>query len=96
MTWTSIRALLASSGKRLVVLLSRKPIPTARRKLLAERLGAGGGIKYFTGQCLLESDATTFVLQPQVAGLGKRIRAALREQTGLRVKEVCCRGEGGP
>ncbi len=90
----TLHTLMASSGKKLVVMLSRKPIPPARRKLLAEQLG-GGGIKYYTGECLLEDKATTFVLQPQTAGLAKRIRAALLEQTGRRLTKVICRGDEG-
>ena len=90
----AMHALVASSGKDVVVMLARKPIAPARRKLLAEELGASGGVKYFTGHCLLEEGMTTFALKTQVAGLAKKIKLALLAQTGLRVK-VRCRGEDG-
>jgi hypothetical protein len=90
----TMHTLLASAGKQLVVLLSRKPIPVSRRKLLNDQLESSGGTKYFNGTCQLEQNATTFILQTEVAGLAKRIKAALLQQTGLRVK-VRCRSEDG-
>jgi hypothetical protein len=90
----TMHTMLASAGKQLVVLLSRKPIPVSRRKLLNDQLEASGGTKYFNGTCQLEQNATTFILQTEVAGMAKRIKAALLQQTGLRVK-VRCRGEDG-
>lgn len=41
---------------------------------------------------MFESNAHTFVLEVRVAGLAKRIRQALNEQTGLRLK-VRVRGQ---
>jgi peptidoglycan hydrolase-like protein with peptidoglycan-binding domain len=90
----TMHALLAKSGKRVVVMLSRKPIPPARRKMLAEQLG-GGSTKYFPGHCSLEAGATTFVLKAEVAGMSKLIKAAVLEQTGLRLNKIKCRGEDG-
>jgi hypothetical protein len=90
----ALHTLVASTGKQVVVMLSRKPISPARRKMLAEELGAAGGIKYFVGHCLREQGMTTFVLKTQVAGLAKKIKLALLAQTGLRVK-LRCRGEDG-
>ena len=89
-----MHALVAGTGKHVAVMLSRKPIPPARRKLLAEELGAAGGIKYYVGHCVREKGMTTFVLKTQVAGMAKLIKLALLEQTGLRVK-LRCRGEDG-
>ena len=89
-----MHALLAKSGKQVVVMLSRKPIPPARRKMLADQLG-GGSTKYYPGHCHLEAGATTFVLKAEVAGMSKLVKAALLEQTGLRVNKVKCRGEDG-
>jgi peptidoglycan hydrolase-like protein with peptidoglycan-binding domain len=43
----------------------------------------------------LEAGATTFVLKAEVAGMSKLIKAALLEQTGLRVTKVKCRGDDG-
>ena len=89
-----MHALVAKSGKQVVVMLSRKPIPPARRKLLADELG-GGSTKYYPGHCVLEAGATTFVLKAEVAGMSKLIKAALLEQTGLRLNKIKCRGEDG-
>jgi hypothetical protein len=89
-----MQALLAKSGKQVVVMLSRKPIPPARRKMLADQLG-GGSTKYFPGHCHLEAGATTFVLKAEVAGMSKLVKAALLAQTGLRLNKVKCRGEDG-
>lgn len=89
-----MHALVAKSGKQVKVLLSRKPIPPARRKLLAEALG-GGSTKYYPGHCMLESGVTTFTLAAEVAGLSKLVKLALLEQTGLRINKLKCRGEDG-
>jgi hypothetical protein len=90
----TMHALVAKSGKQVVVMLSRKPIPPARRKMLADELG-GGSTKYYPGHCELEAGATTFVLKAEVAGMSKLIKAALLEQTGLRINKIKCRGEDG-
>ena len=90
----AMHTLVAQSGNRVVVMLSRKPIAPARRKILAEQLG-GGSCKYYPGHCRLEAGATTFVLKAEVAGISKLIKAALLEQTGLRVANVKCRGDDG-
>ncbi|MBL8363148.1 MAG: hypothetical protein JNN18_21860 [Rubrivivax sp.] len=89
-----MHALVAKSGKQVKVLLSRKPIPPARRKLLADELG-GGSTKYYPGHCTLEAGVTTFTLAAEVAGLSKLVKLALLEQTGLRVNKLKCRGEDG-
>jgi hypothetical protein len=89
-----MHALLAKSGKKVVVMLSRKPIPPARRKMLSEELG-GGSTKYYPGHCFLEAGATTFVLKAEVAGMSKLIKAAVMAQTGLRLNKIKCRGEDG-
>jgi hypothetical protein len=90
----TMHALVAKSGKNVVVMLSRKPIPPARRKMLSEELG-GGSTKFYPGHCCLEAGATTFVLKAEVAGMSKLVKAALLEQTGLRLNKVKCRGEDG-
>jgi hypothetical protein len=90
-----MQALVAVAGKQVAVMLSRRPIAPARRKLLAEHLSASGGVKYFAGHCQLEDGATTFVLEGQVAGLAKRLKTALLDQTGLKVNKLRCRGEDG-
>jgi hypothetical protein len=89
-----MHALLAKSGKQVMVLLSRKPIPPARRKMLSDELG-GGSAKYYPGHCVLEAGALTFVLHAEVAGMSKLIKAALLAQTGLRLNKIKCRGEDG-
>ncbi len=89
-----MHTLIASTGKRVVVMLSRKPIAPTRRKLLADELGVSGGIKYLVGHCFREEGATTFALKTEVAGMAKKIKVALLAQTGLRVK-LRARGEDG-
>lgn len=89
-----MHALIASTGKQVAVMLSRKPIPPARRKLLADHLGVSGGIKYLVGHCFKEDGATTFALKTEVSGMAKKIKFALLQQTNLRVK-LRCRGEDG-
>jgi hypothetical protein len=89
-----MHALLAKSGKQVVVMLSRKPIPPTRRKMLADQLG-GGSTKYYPGHCHLEAGAISFVLKAEVAGMAKLVKAALLEQTGLRLNKIKCRGEDG-
>lgn len=90
----TMHVLVASAGKNVAVLVSRKLISPAKRKLLAEELGVSGGIKYIVGHCFKEEGMTTFALKTQVAGMAKRLKVALLQQTGLRVK-VRCRGEDG-
>ncbi len=90
----SLHALVARSGKKVVVMLSRKPIPMARRKLLSEQLG-GGSTKFYPGHCSNEAGNTTFVLHAEVAGMAKLIKLALLEQTGLRMNRIKCRGDDG-
>lgn len=89
-----MHALVAKAGKQVAVMLSRRPIPPARRKMLADQLG-GGSTKFYAGHCSLEAGATTFVLKAEVAGMAKLIKLALLQQTGLRVTKVKCRGEDG-
>ena len=90
----TMHVLVASAGKDVSVLISRKPISPAKRKLLADDLGLSGGIKYIVGHVLKEEGMTTFALKTQVAGMAKKLKIALLAQTGLRVK-VRCRGEDG-
>jgi hypothetical protein len=87
-----MQALIALAGKQTVVLLSRRPISPARGKLLKEQMTNPSGLKFIRGECLLENNAITFVVQAQAGGLAKRLRAALFDQTELRLK-VRVRGE---
>ena len=89
-----MHALIATTGKQVVVLLSRKPISPARRKLLKDELGGAGGIKYIPGHCIREHGKVTFVLEKEVSGMRKLIEAALYEQTKQRTK-VKCRTQDG-
>ena len=91
----SMHALVASTGKQAVVMLSRKPIATVRRKLLAAELGNVSGIKYSVGHCIKEDGVATFVMKTQVAGMAKRLKVAVLQQTGVRMPKLRCRGEDG-
>jgi hypothetical protein len=86
-----MQVMLASTGKEVAVLMSRRSITPTRRKLLAEYLD-GGAPKYFLGTCIFEEKAYTFVLKTQAAGLAKKVKAALLKQVELRLK-VRVRGE---
>ena len=87
----TLHAMLAYTGKQMAVMLSRRPLSASARGVLNKYLGAAG-TKYLVGTCVFESNAHTFVLEARVAGLVKRIRQALNEQTGLRLK-VRVRGQ---
>ena len=87
-------ALVCTAGKNTAVLFMRRPIAVSRRKLLMEAVDAKGGAKFLPGEVLYEKGAMTFVLQASAGGLAKRIRAALLNQTELRLK-VKVRGNDG-
>jgi len=87
-----MQALIATNGKTAVVLLSRRAIGPSRRRLLADALGQAAGVRYIPGECLFEQKALTFVVTTEVSGLARKLRAALLEQTGLRLK-VRVRGD---
>lgn len=87
----TLYAMLAYTGKQMAVMLSRRPLSASARGVLNKYLGAAG-TKYLMGTCVFESNAHTFVLEARVAGLAKRIRQALNEQTSLRLK-VRVRGQ---
>lgn len=89
-----MHALIGKAGKKVAVMLSRKPIAPARRKVISEQLG-GASVKFLVGQCSLQAGVTTFVLQSEVAGLSKLIKLALIEQTGLRLNKIKCVGDDG-
>ena len=90
-----MHAMVASSGKQAVVMLSRKPISPSRRKILADELGGAGGIKYSVGHCTSEHGDITFALATQVVGMAKKLKLALLKQTGMRINKLSCRGEAG-
>ena len=87
-----LQSLIAIAGKETVVLLSRRSISPARGKLLKEQMAKPSGLKFIRGECMLEQNALTFVVQAAAAGLAKRIKAALLAQTELRLR-VRVRGE---
>ncbi|KQP35420.1 hypothetical protein [Pseudorhodoferax sp. Leaf274] len=86
-----MHALLANTGKEVAVMLARRAISPARRKLMTDYLD-GATAKFFPGICIWEENAYTFVLQTQAGGLAKKVRAALLKQVELRLK-VRVRGE---
>lgn len=87
-----LQAMVALAGKSCAVMVSRRAIGPTQRKLLSTQLGTTSGVKFVPGECLFEANAHTFVVQSQAAGLAKRIRQALLEQTEQRFK-VRVRGE---
>ena len=89
-----MHAMIGRAGGNTAVLIMRKPIAPARRKLLAEAVDAKGGAKFINGEVLLEDKALTFVVQSPAAGLAKRLRQALLDQVELRLM-VKVRGDDG-
>lgn len=87
-------ALICTAGKSAAVLVMRRSIAPARRKMLAEFIDASGGAKYISGECRYENNVLTFIVQGAAAGLAKRLRQAVYEQTNLRLK-VLVRGDDG-
>lgn len=87
-----LQSLIAVAGKETVVLLSRKVISPARGKLLKEQMEKPAGLKFIRGECTLEDNAITFIVQGQAAGLAKRLKAALLAQVEQRLK-IRVRGE---
>ncbi|WP_077037888.1 hypothetical protein [Pelomonas sp. KK5] len=88
----TMQALVAAGGKEVALMLARRPISPARRKMLADYLGVSGGVRYLVGECRWENSALTFVLDPQMSGLAKKLAAAVLKQTGQRMK-VQVRGD---
>ncbi len=88
-------AMIGSISKTAAVLISKRSISNTKRKLLNEALDAAGGVKYAKGECYYETGTLHFVMsEGKVGGLAKRVRAALLEQTGFKLK-VKLRGEDG-
>ncbi|MBL8360913.1 MAG: hypothetical protein JNN18_10525 [Rubrivivax sp.] len=82
----TLQAVVAYVGDQTAVMVSRKAIGAPQRKLLAAQLGVSGGVKYLAGQCLFEKNLHTFVLETLVAGMAKKLKAALLAQTEMRWK----------
>lgn len=89
-----MQAMVGVTGKQAVVLLARRGLTPARRRLLADYARDSSGMKFATGECRFEAGAVTFVVPLGAAGLAKKLRAGLLEQTGLRLK-VRVRGDDG-
>lgn len=82
----AMNAMVATNGNQTAVLISKKSIPQAKKKMLADYLKLSGGLRYFLGQCIFEENAVTFALPTQPAGLAKRVKLALMNQTGMRIR----------
>lgn len=87
-------ALACTAGKNTAVLIMRKPIAASRRKILQEAVDAAGGAKFLPARCLYEGSVLTFVMETAPGGLAKRLRQALIQQVGLKLK-VRVRGSDG-
>jgi len=84
--------LVAIGGKEAAVMLARRRPTASARNALKAYLDASGTPRFVEGECIYEENAVTFVLKTEVAGLAKKLKAALLKQTELRVK-VRVRGE---
>ncbi|MDY0746206.1 hypothetical protein SNE35_16935 [Paucibacter sp. R3-3] len=90
---TTMPALIAVTSKKTAVLISRRAISPARRKLLAEYLQETSGIKYLMAQCTGASGQLEFQLDSSPGGLSKRLKQAVFDQTGLRTRITLRFGE---
>jgi hypothetical protein len=81
-----LQAMVASAGKVVSVLVSRRAAGASQKKLLLEELGVSSGAKFMQGECIWEANAHTFVLEAKVANLAKLVKAALLKQTDQRFK----------
>ena len=90
----TLHAMICTAGKNTAVLVMRRAIGPGQRMMLAEAVDAKGGAKYIAADCVYEKNALTFIVQSPAGGLAKRVRQALLDQTGLRLK-VVVRGEDG-
>lgn len=91
-----MHALICTAGKNTALLISRRAISASRRRLLADAVDATGGMKYIVAECLFDTEARMLVFEVRApaAGLAKRLRAALLQQTEQRLK-VKVRGQDG-
>lgn len=87
-------ALIAVAGRETLVLVSRRPISPARGALLKAQMENAGGIKFIRGECQFENNALVFIVESPASALAKRLRQALLDQIGLKLK-VRVRGEDG-
>lgn len=84
---TTLHAMiLTDGGKATAVMLARREIAATRSKLLKEYLGISAAKPPILGQCLFEANLITFVVPTEVAGMAKKIKAALLAQTEMRWK----------
>lgn len=84
---TTLHAMiLTDGGKATAVMLARREIATTRSKLLKEYLGISAAKPPIVGQCLFEANMITFVVSAEIAGMAKKIKAALLAQTDMRWK----------
>jgi hypothetical protein len=81
-----MHALIAVAPKRAAVLIMRRSISASRRKLLAEYLQMTSGLKYVAAEVTGASGLLEFALDSASAGLSKKLRQAVLDQTGLRAK----------
>jgi exoenzyme U len=73
------------AGKQSAVIVARK-VGSATKKLLPDIAGGGIGGKFYTGECIFEKNAHTFVLEAVPGGLAKKLAAALQAETGQKCK----------
>jgi hypothetical protein len=79
-----MQAMVVTDGKRYGVLLSRRALAPTRSKLLKEYLGLTASKPPILGQCIFEAKAVTFALEGEAAGLAKKLKQALLNQTERR------------
>lgn len=73
------------AGDVCAVIVARK-VGAGTKRLLPEIAGGGGGGKFFSGECIFEKNAHTFVLEQVPGGLRPKIEKALQIETGTKYK----------
>lgn len=73
------------AGDACAVIVARK-VGNGTKKLLPDIVGAAGGGKFVSGECIFEKNAHTFVLEQVPGGLRPKLEKALQIETGTKYK----------
>lgn len=88
-----MHALIAHTSGRAAVLITKKAISPSKRKLLTDHLGEASGVKFVKADVAGSKGMLEFLLESPASGMSKKLRAALLEQTGLRLKVFVQHGD---
>ena len=86
-------ALVGEMGSKATVILSRQPIPPGIDGQVVKHLQVGR-IMFFRGTCSFDQATYDFKLLKSPPGIARKIKQALLEQTGMKVKVSVSRPDG--